>query len=405
MKNPDKFISFAITYQVVLQGCKNILVQGFPMLYAINNQLNLIIMGSALLLYFKAIFVYTECRAPKQANFILVFVMFTYFFTYVFYPQNFEFIKSSILRTLISCFLTFLLLSKLRTFEFLNLYFLKGSYCITICGILYSLIINIIGHSTTSDWSTYSMTMSNVVLLSVIWQLNKYFESKDVMALVASIIGTTIIFFYGSRNPFLAIATFVIFSVFFRSNQARKQSQNFIKWFFLSLIFIFVLNFKEIILSIQDILDSLGYGSRMIYYLVNADTEDFSSGRLNIYNKLWNIVLDNPLIGFGVSGDEALINELAHNLYLSVFITYGMFIGVFIIFYILYLAIQGFKKTIGFERNLIIMYACIVYPRSFTGGDIWINDYLWFFMGLLMSSLYNNRNITKLYNYEHKEIH
>lgn len=402
MKNPDKFISFAIAYQIILQGCKNILVQGIPFLFSINNQLNLIIMGSALFLYLKANLQYTERRVPKQATFILLFVIFTYYCTYLFYPQNFEFIKSSILRTIVSSFLTFLFVSKLRTFEYLNLYILKGSYFITICGILYGIVVKLTGHSTTSDWSTYSMSMSNVVLLSVIWQLNKYFESKDVTALAASIIGTVIIFLYGSRNPFLAIGVFIIISIFFKFEEKRNQSRSFIKWILFIFICIIISNFNIILLTVQDVLESLGVSSRMIYYLVNADTEDFSSGRIDIYNKLWNVILDNPLLGFGVSGDKARINELAHNLYLSVFVTYGLFIGLFIIIYILYLTIKGLKKTNGIERSIIIMYACLVFPRSFTGGDIWINDNLWFLLGILISSLYNRKK--KNISYECEEI-
>lgn len=402
MRNPDKFISFAIAFQVILQGSKNILVQGVPFLYSINNLLNLTIIGTALLLYLKAFVGYSTRPAPKQSIFILLFVLLTYFCTYLFYPQNFIFIQTTILRTIVSCFLTFLLVSKLRTFEYLDIYLLKGSYIITFCGILYGVVINLIGHSTTSEWSTYSMSMSNVVVLSVIWQLNKYFESKDITALVASIIGTIIIFLYGSRNPFLAIATFIIISVFFKSNKNRNKTRSFFKYVFFVLICVIISNFNAILLILQDVLDSLGVSSRMIYYLMNADTEDFSSGRVDIYNELWKVILDNSLIGRGVSGDEATINELAHNMYLSVLVTYGIFMGTFIIFYILYLTIRGLKKSKGIERNVIIMYICIVFPRSFTGGDIWLNDNLWFLMGLLISILYNNKK--KYINYEFKEI-
>lgn len=402
MRNPDKFISFAIAFQVILQGSKNILVQGVPFLYSINNLLNLTIIGTALLLYLKAFVGYSTRPAPKQSIFILLFVLLTYFCTYLFYPQNFIFIQTTILRTIVSCFLTFLLVSKLRTFEYLDIFLLKGSYIITFCGILYGVVINLIGHSTTSEWSTYSMSMSNVVVLSVIWQLNKYFESKDITALVASIIGTIIIFLYGSRNPFLAIATFIIISVFFKSNKNRNKTRSFFKYVFFVLICVIISNFNVILLILQDVLDSLGVSSRMIYYLMNADTEDFSSGRVDIYNELWKVILDNSLIGRGVSGDEATINELAHNMYLSVLVTYGIFMGTFIIFYILYLTIRGLKKSKGIERNVIIMYICIVFPRSFTGGDIWLNDNLWFLMGLLISILYNNKK--KYINYEFKEI-
>ena len=107
MKNGDKFISFAVAFQVIIQGCKNILVQGFPMFYNINNQLNMNVKGVSLLMYFIALFYFKKHRTPKQTIHILLFVTLTYGFTYVFFPGNYVFIQSTILRTLISCFYTF----------------------------------------------------------------------------------------------------------------------------------------------------------------------------------------------------------------------------------------------------------------------------------------------------------
>lgn len=134
-------------------------------------------------------------------------------------------------------------------------------------------------------------------------------------------------------------------------------------------------------------LDSFGLSSRTLYYLINADTEDITTGRAEIHDKLWDIVLNAPFLGFGVAGDEVVIQELAHSMYLSIFVTYGMILGSFVILYLFFQTIKGIRRTSGLNHNVIIMYACLVFPRSFTGGDIWANDYLWFLMALIISSL------------------
>ena len=51
MQDPNKLISFVVAFQVIAQGCKNILVQGFPFFYEINDMLNVVIMGGSLLMY------------------------------------------------------------------------------------------------------------------------------------------------------------------------------------------------------------------------------------------------------------------------------------------------------------------------------------------------------------------
>ena len=386
MRNPNKIISFVVAFQVIAQGCKNILVQGFPFFYAINDMLNILIMGGSLLMYLYALFATRRLHIPMQTIGVLFFVGMTYLLTYMFCSQNAKYIQPTILRTLVACFFTFLLVSKLSTFEYLCDYFTKGSFLITLSGVLYAGIINVIGHSTTSEWSTYSMTMSNVLLLSVLWQLNAYFDSKNKLALIAAIIGSVVIFIYGSRNPFLAIGFFVSIKILF--NSKRKSSSGVaIKLFFVSFVLIVLSFFKEILAFVGGMLDSFGLSSRTLYYLINADTEDITTGRAEIHDKLWDIVLNDPFLGFGVAGDEVVIQELAHSMYLSIFVTYGMILGSLVILYLFSQTIKGIRRTSGLNHNVIIMYACLVFPRSFTGGDIWANDYLWFLMALIISSL------------------
>lgn len=386
MQDPNKLISFVVAFQVIAQGCKNILVQGFPFFYEINDMLNVVIMGGSLLMYVYALLTTGRLRIPVQTIAVLFFVGMTYLFTYMFFSQNAKYIQLTILKTLVACFFTFLLVSKLSTFEYLCNYFTKGSFLITLSGVLYAGIISVIGHSTTSDWSTYSMTMSNVLLLSVLWQLNAYFDSKNKLALIAAIIGSVVIFIYGSRNPFLAIGFFVSIKILF--NSKRKSSSGVaIKLFFVSFVLIVLFFFKEILAFVGGMLDSFGLSSRTLYYLINADTEDITTGRAEIHDKLWDIVLNNPFLGLGVAGDEVVIQELAHSMYLSIFVTYGMILGSLVILYLFSQTIKGICRTSGLNHNIIIMYVCLVFPRSFTGGDIGANDSLWFLMALIISSL------------------
>lgn len=404
MRNPNKIISFVVAFQVIAQGCKNVLVQSFPFFYEINDMLNIVIMGGSLLMYMYALFTTGRLRIPVQSLGVLFFVGFTYLFTYTFYSQNVQYITPTILRTFVTCFFTFLLVSKLMTFEYLHNYFTKGSFLITVSGVLYAGIISMIGHSTTSDWSTYSMTMSNVLLLSVLWQLNAYFDSKDKLALIAAIIGSVVIFLYGSRNPFLAIVFFVSIKILFNSKR-RSSSGVAIKLLFVSFVLVVLSFFKEILIFLAGTLESFGLSSRTLYYLMNADTGDITTGRAEIHDKLWDVILKDPFSGFGVAGDEVAIQELAHSMYLSIFVTYGLILGSLVILYLFSQTVKGIRRTSGLNHNIIVLYACIVFPRSFTGGDIWANHYLWFLMALIISALKQRRRCKVTYKLKENNEH
>lgn len=393
MKDPNKLISFVVAFQVIAQGCKNILVQGFPFFYGINDMLNIVIMGGALVMYLYALLSTRQLNVPSQSVGILCFVGLTYLFTYTLCPQNVKFIQPTILRTLVACFFTFLLVSKLTTFDYIQKYFTNGSYLITLSGVMYAGIIAVIGHSTTSDWSTYSMTMSNVLLMSVLWQLNDYFENKGKLPLLTSIIGMIVIFLYGSRNPFLAIVFFICIKILF-NRDGNRSSSGFLKVLFISFIVVSLSYFKEILIFLSTTLESFGLGSRTLHYLMSADTEDITTGRADIHEKLWNVIYDNPLIGYGVAGDEVVIDELAHSMYLSIFITYGFALGSIIILYLASMTLKGIRRTTGLNHSIVVLYVCLVFPRSFTGGDIWSNDYLWFMLALIISAL-NQKKLNK----------
>lgn len=391
MRDSNKIISFAVAFQVVVQGCKNVLVQGVPFFYDINELLNIITIGISLIMYLYAFFVARKRRTPSSTIGILFFVALTYLMTYMFFPENITYVQATILRTLVCCLLTFWLVSKLTSFKYLYKYFTYGSFLITLSGVLYAVIIGVIGHSTTSEWSSYSMTMSNVLLLSVIWQFNNYFESRNKIMFVAAVVGTIIIFLYGSRNPLLAIVFFVTVKILFSRGKNRQGGITFIKFLFIVVAIFIVSNFKEILSFLASFLESLGLGSRTLYIFMNTDTEDITSGRAEIHEKLWEVILNDPFTCHGVAGDEVAIKELAHSLYLSVFVTYGLVFGIIIVIWLILHFIKGLRYTTGQNYNIILMYFCIVFPRSFSGGDIWANDYLWFFMALIISAFTQNR--------------
>jgi hypothetical protein len=112
MQDPNKLIFFVVAFQVIAQGCKNILVQGFPFFYEINDMLNVVIMGGSLLMYVYALLTTGRLRIPVQTIAVLFFVGMTYLFTYMFFSQNAKYIQLTILKTLVTCFFTFLLFPK-----------------------------------------------------------------------------------------------------------------------------------------------------------------------------------------------------------------------------------------------------------------------------------------------------
>lgn len=391
----DKRASLFIVMQVTLMGVKNILVQSMPFLFEINEQLNVMITALVSVLYLYAFFQTFGRKICTSGWLFWLFIAGSIVFTLLMFPQNTEVMSQYYLRWIVVFFLTSLLLTKLNTFEWLQYYMLRGSYAMTLAGIAYAAFVFIVGHTVNSDWSTYSMSMSNVVMWAVMWQLHAYFKQGNKLSLLFAIAGLTIILFYGSRNPLLAI---VIYGLILTYDKYWKSKSPLSKPFivvFTIIMLLLVANMKPILTAISNNLGSMGISSRSITLFLSADTEDFSTGRDDIHKDMYNLISDNSLIGTGVCGDETRIGEMAHSLYLNIFSTYGIFIGVMFLIAIVLLTLRALKTAKGKEHQILVMYICLVFPRGFTGGDMWTSDVFWWLMGIVFMILSNKQRVKK----------
>ena len=116
---------------------------------------------------------------------------------------------------------------------------------------------------------------------------------------------------------------------------------------------------------------------------MNSDSEDFSTGRSDIHNQVWELINESPIFGTGICGDEANMHEMAHSLYLSILCTYGIIIGFMFITFILIKTCRALKHSSGLNHQILVLFICMVFPRGFTGGDIWQSDVFWQLMGII----------------------
>ena len=386
-ENIDKKVSMFIALQVTLMGTKNILVQGVPFLFSINDKLNLIIVSIVSALYLYALLLVSKRRTCSIAKLFAIFIVASIGFTILVFPQNIAYMGQYYIRWIVVFFMTAMLISKLKSLEWLSHYMLVGSFFISFSGLLYAFFILLLGHSTTSDWSAYSMSMSNVVMLSVMWQLHAFFKKGSTISLLFALAGLAVIVMYGSRNPLIAIFLYA-FILFYDKTKTNRSAASGVKMFFLMGLLLFGGFFwRPILLVVASLLDKFGIQSRSIWLLLNADTNDFSTGRNDIHKDISVLIWEHPLLGAGICGDEANMDELAHSLYLSIYITYGVVIGTVFLITVIILCIKALKRAKGVEHQVLVMYLCLVFPRGFTGGDLWVNDIFWWLMGIVFMIL------------------
>ena len=158
---------------------------------------------------------------------------------------------------------------------------------------------------------------------------------------------------------------------------------------------------------VAEALDHFGVSGRVVYTLLNSESaDDLTTGRSSIHDEIINVILEHPFFGVGVCGDEATIGELSHSLYLNIFSTWGIFMGLLVLLAIIRWCILGLKKSQGLEHQILVMFMCIVFPRGFSGGDMWSSDVFWWLIGIVFMILsIKNKDIIKINcHYESKEV-
>ena len=394
----DKTISLIVSLQVFLLGAKNSLIQGVPFLYTINDRLNSIIMAFVGVLYLYAIFVSLGRRLSTHCLLFWGFIAISFVFTYLVFPQNVPSIKETFLRMVTILFLTSFLLSKLKVFYWLKKYMTLFAYPTVIAGVIGGVFISMTGHITTSEYegNNYAMSLSYASLVAVMWLLHSFFKEKNKVALLFALTGIVVILLYGSRNPLLAIISYVLIELLDSAENGKngaKRSFYRVLLFFSAIAMLF---YKEILIALSGMAESFGFNSRTLTML-SSDGIDMSN-RDTIHDQLWNLINENPLTGIGIQGDVARMDEMAHGLYLNMLSTYGYIIGIAFIIYFFAICLSALKRAKGLDHQILVIYMCLVIPRGFTGGDMWQSDIFWWLMAIIFVIQ------SKRYNYVRKNI-
>ena len=387
--SPDKYISFAVCFQVTVVGIKNALVQAVPRLFAMNTTLNMILLFILALIYINAIVKsggrFIKLRADVFAVLTIIFV--SLISSSVLFPGNGKVIMSWMPRMLPYCFITFLFLAELKTLNWIEYYMTRFCYLTIIFSLISAFYIYRIGHITSSTWSSYSMPLSYVTLVAVMWLLYKFFRNESWINFIFILVGLIVIIAYGSRNPLLAIAAYVVIQTIRNAHNGRiKGSRRILYSLGCVLIVVMALMWRQMIAEFAKILNIFSINSRTLTLMSQSTIS--TSGRDVIHSSLWQLLNQYPIFGLGVGGDVSLINESAHGLYLSLLTSYGYILGGIAIAVILFICAKAFFRSNGTNREIVLIYICMVLPRGFTGGDIWTSDVFWWMLGLCLAAMH-----------------
>ena len=151
----------------------------------------------------------------------------------------------------------------------------------------------------------------------------------------------------GSRGPAIVFSLCILYDFF-------VNNRKYLLILILSLSFLFSIS-NYLFLEIEKI----GIKSRTLFLLLEGKISS-DSGRKDIYNVIINKIYESPLIGSGLYADRTILGgtsgAYSHNLFLEVYLNFGIIIGSILLLYLFLKTIITYIKIGYNERILLVLF-------------------------------------------------
>ena len=329
----DYWLSFTVFVQSILMLFQSLIADSGlitqEMAALLRVLLSVLVVGVAMF--------WILARKLKQTIIVYTFFLFLFVISILLEENNAEYIIQEGLRfTLAICIPIFLSTISVKNLQILFRVCVLMSYIGAFLGVLYAALF-ITGNLPMLE-NMYNMSFGYALLLPTLFLI--YFNKNKILIflLILSIL------LAGSRGPLIPI--FILIMVRMINSYSKK------KLFF---ILLFVLIGSFIVFPILlNYLSDVGISSRTLFLLLDGSL-DSDSGRGYIYSLIWEKVLERPLLGYGLFADRVFLGLYCHNIFVEIFLNWGIFIPLILFIVLVYLGFFLYKKISKDEKILLIL--------------------------------------------------
>lgn len=226
---------------------------------------------------------------------------------------------------------------------------LKTSYYMT------ALISLVFFFNWFSSPGTYNMSFSYSLLYPLLFHLNEFLNERKTIYLVLSLYQIFLILLYGSRGAVLCFSIFIIIKVVL-SIKSIVWKTAIIGLGGIALV-LFYVNFESIGNYVLRFFAQNGYYSRTIESFFNGSILQ-SSGRTAIQDKSFDMIMQKPIVGWGVGGEVQLLDTYPHNIFIELLLNFGILLGGLACVWVVISVLQIFILKSGSIRDLVFIYLC-----------------------------------------------
>lgn len=245
----------------------------------------------------------------------------------------------------------------------------KMSWAIFVTGEIYLGSIFLYGMKDAD----YSMSYSYYMLLPSLIFTYLFNKEKKVVYLLVSIASFISMFMIGSRGASLIWVLFFVVSFLFSD---RKWILKFPVVLGGGLL---AFHYGTILVFAAKFLGKIGFESRTLLLLLRGEILTHDSGRNLLRMKAFQAIKANPFTGNGIGSDFRLLGTYTHNLFLDLFMHYGVVFGVLIVVAFMTIISVSFYKSEN--KMFTFLMFCFGFLPLMVSGTYLVEAALWIYLG------------------------
>ncbi|WP_313346635.1 O-antigen ligase family protein [Sedimentibacter sp.] len=336
------------------------------------------------------IFIYALPVALKRNNLklILTYVAaaLVFLINYLNFTENREYIEILIFPFFFTCLPSFIFCYSIYNLNVFGRIMKKSSNVMTVFGIIIAVMV-FLGKASVGS---YSMTLSYYILIPAVIYLDQLMDKFTLKYFFSFLILVIIILTLGARGPILCAIIFIVLK-FFKKKKILNRKNIFQYTLIVALITILLINYRNILISLNGFLIEKGINSRSIHLFLESGVH--LSGRENIYYSILSAIYTNPILGLGLAGDRVITGSYSHNIFLELLLDFGVFVGLILIFILFLLIIRALMIKDNEKYDMIIIWFSLGFVHLFISSSYLVDIKFWIFLGLILNIITKSKLI------------
>lgn len=199
-----------------------------------------------------------------------------------------------------------------------------------------------------------------------------------------------VMFIFGTRGPILCAIVFMAVYFLHRTIVSRKRKNYFLLLLIVAILIVFLVYddlLIKIVSSVASIFERFGFSTRIFDFFISGESTT-SLGREYLRQEVLRAIINNPIKGYGFTGDQYLLGVYCHNLFLELWCHFGVIGGSLILLALLGLSVVALFKSARNKKifYLVLMFISMVYVKLLLSSSYTLEPYFYFMIGLFVAT-------------------